>query len=202
MDNDSLRHGRPTVHLAFDEATAILVGDGLLTLAFEKVSSSVELTDDQKVRAIFLLASHAGNNGMILGQHFDLLYEKKIPDGTQLERISRLKTGMLLSAAFQLGALICQPQDQEKWAQIGHDLGLLFQIQDDVLEATTSIDNMGKSKSDEALEKATFVKILGLEQCQKKMESLKEKIIRERASIQLKHTTILDLIDTILTRQY
>ena len=202
MDDDSLRHGRPTLHLAFDEANAILVGDGFLTLAFEMVSTTSELTDKEKINAIHILSSHAGMNGMIFGQHLDLAFERQTPNESQLEEISHHKTGMLLSAAFQLGALIGQPKDQEKWAQIGRDLGLLFQIQDDVLEATTSSENMGKSKSDDVLEKATFVKVLGLEKCQKKMEWLKEKIMQERQSIQLKNTSINDLIDKILTRQY
>ena len=202
MDDDSLRHGRPTLHLAFDEANAILVGDGLLTLAFEIIAKTTCINDAQKVKVIQILSSHAGLSGMIYGQHLDLLFEKRTPNQEELQAISRHKTGMLLSAAFQLGALVGNPQNAAIWEEIGHDLGLLFQIQDDVLEATTSSDNMGKSKSDDLLEKATFVKILGLDASQQKIASLTTKIKKDIQRISLSSSTIIDLINTILTRQY
>lgn len=202
MDDDSLRHGRPTLHLAFDEANAILVGDGLLTLAVEIITKTACINDTQKVKALQILSSHAGLSGMIYGQHLDLLFEKRTPKYKQLESISRHKTGMLLSAAFQLGALVGNPKDAAIWEEIGHNLGLLFQIQDDVLEATTSSDNMGKSKSDDLLEKATFVKILGLEASQQKIAALTTKIKKDIQRISLSSSTIIDLINTILTRQY
>ena len=202
MDDDSLRHGRPTLHLAFDEANAILVGDGLLTLAFEIIAKTTCINDAQKVKVIQILSSHAGLSGMIYGQHLDLLFEKRTPNQEELQAISRHKTGMLLSAAFQLGALVGNPQDAAIWEEIGHDLGLLFQIQDDVLEATTSSDKMGKSKSDDLLEKATFVKILGLEASQQKIAALTTKIKKDIQRISLSSSTIIDLINTILTRQY
>ncbi len=202
MDDDSLRHGRPTLHLAFGEANAILVGDGLLTLAFEIITKTTCINDAQKVKAIQILSSHAGLSGMIYGQHLDLLFEKRTPNQQELQAISRHKTGMLLSAAFQLGALVGNPQDAAIWEEIGHDLGLLFQIQDDILEATTSSDNMGKSKSDDLLEKATFVKILGLEASQQKIAALTTKIKKDIQRISLSSSTIIDLINTILTRQY
>jgi geranylgeranyl diphosphate synthase type II len=202
MDNDTLRHGKPTVHVAFDEATAILVGDGLLTKAFECVTQSNTLSDSQKVQAIHRLSTHAGLVGMIYGQHLDLLFEKKQPTIKQLEHISFYKTGKLLSVAFQLGALIAHPASMSQWTKIGHDLGLLFQIQDDVLEATTSEDNMKKSKSDDHLEKATFVRIIGLEASRKKIASLKQTIIDDLTEIKMNDSPIRKLIDTILTRQY
>jgi geranylgeranyl diphosphate synthase type II len=202
MDDDSLRHGRPTLHLAFDEANAILVGDGLLTLAFEIIAKTTCINDAQKVKVIQILSSHAGLSGMIYGQHLDLLFEKRTPNQEELQAISRHKTGMLLSAAFQLGALVGNPQNAAIWEEIGHDLGLLFQIQDDVLEATTSSDKMGKSKSDDLLEKATFVKILGLDASQQKIASLTTKIKKDIQRISLSSSTIIDLINTILTRQY
>ena len=202
MDDDSLRHGRPTLHLAFGEANAILVGDGLLTFAFEIIAKTTCINDAQKVKVIQILSSHAGLSGMIYGQHLDLLFEKRTPNQQELQAISRHKTGMLLSAAFQLGALVGNPQNAAIWEEIGHDLGLLFQIQDDILEATTSSDNMGKSKSDDLLEKATFVKILGLEASQQKIASLTTKIKKDIQRISLSSSTIIDLINTILTRQY
>ena len=202
MDDDSLRHGRPTLHLAFGEANAILVGDGLLTFAFEIIAKTTCINDAQKVKVIQILSSHAGLSGMIYGQHLDLLFEKRTPNQQEIKAISHHKTGMLLSAAFQLGALVGNPQDAAIWEEIGHDLGLLFQIQDDVLEATTSSDNMGKSKSDDLLEKATFVKILGLEASQQKIAALTTKIKKDIQRISLSSATIMDLINTILTRQY
>jgi geranylgeranyl diphosphate synthase type II len=202
MDNDTLRHGKPMVYLVFDEATAILVGDGFLTKAFECVATSSALTDAQKVDAIQRLSTHAGLAGMIYGQHLDLTYEKKQPTLDELEQISYFKTGKLLSVAFQLGALVAQPNAIEQWTKVGHDLGLLFQIQDDVLEATTSEENMKKSKSDDQLEKATFVRILGLDASRKKIASLQEQILNELAHLKMENSAIRQLIDTILTRQY
>ena len=202
MDNDTLRHGKPTVHIAFDEATAILVGDGLLTKAFECVATSSSLTDAQKVDAMHRLSTHAGLAGMIYGQHLDLTFEKKQPTLHELEQISYYKTGKLLSVAFQLGALIAHPNAIAQWTNIGHDLGLLFQIQDDVLEATTSEENMKKSKSDEQLEKATFVRMLGLDESREKIMFLQQRILRDLQELKMSDSAIRQLIDTILTRQY
>jgi geranylgeranyl diphosphate synthase, type II len=202
MDNDTMRHGKPTVHIAYDEATAILVGDGFLTKAFGCVASSLALTDAQKVDAIHRLSTHAGLAGMIHGQHLDLKFEKKQPSLNELEQISYYKTGKLLSVAFQLGALIAQPNAMAQWTTIGHDLGLLFQIQDDVLEATTSEENMKKSKSDDHLEKATFVRILGLDESRKKIMSLQHRILHDLRDLKMSNSAIRQLIDTILTRQY
>ena len=139
---------------------------------------------------------------MIYGQHLDLTFEKKPPTLHEREQISYYKTGKLLSVAFQLGALIAHPNAIAQWTNIGHDLGLLFQIQDDVLEATTSEENMKKSKSDEQLEKATFVRMLGLDESREKIMFLQQRILRDLQELKMSDSAIRQLIDTILTRQY
>lgn len=202
MDDDVLRHGQPTLHVAYDEATAILVGDGLLTKAFEIVATTKAIDAKTKLDVIEWLSTHAGMDGMIYGQQLDLFFEKKQPTLEELEAISHYKTGKLLSVAFQLGARIASPTTVNDWARIGHQLGLLFQIQDDVLEATTSVENMQKSKSDDVLEKSTFVRILGLEESRNKMLQIEKNIRQALKELKVEASPIQQLIDTILTRQY
>ncbi len=202
MDNDSLRHGVPTVHIAFDEATAILVGDALLTDAFAMVSVNHNLTDAQKVDIVRLLSLKSGYHGMVYGQHLDLIHEGKAASAETLEMISHYKTGQLIEVACLIGSLIAQPKDQKTWSKIGLKLGLLFQIQDDVLEATTSVDNMKKSKSDEQLQKATFVSQLGIEEAQKMIRRLSEEITQLLNGLSFKNQAVVELIQKIINRQY
>jgi geranylgeranyl pyrophosphate synthase len=202
MDNDSLRHGVPTVHIAFDEATAILVGDALLTDAFAMVSVNHNLTDAQKVDIIRLLSLKAGYHGMVYGQHLDLIHEGKAASAETLEMISHYKTGQLIEVACLIGSLIAQPKDQKPWSKIGLKLGLLFQIQDDVLEVTVSEEQLKKSKSDLLLEKATFVSQLGLPQAKAMIEKLYQQVKTTLADVRLKSNGIIELINRIYDRRY
>jgi geranylgeranyl diphosphate synthase type II len=202
MDNDTLRHGVPTVHIAFDEATAILVGDALLTDAFGIVTVNHHLSDAQKVDIIRLLSLKSGYHGMVYGQHLDLIHEGKSTSAETLELISHYKTGQLIEVACLIGSSIAQPKDQKTWSKIGLKLGLLFQIQDDVLEATTSVDNMKKSKSDEQLQKATFVSQLGVEEAQKMILRLSEEITHLLDGLSFKNQGVVALIQKIIHRQY
>lgn len=202
MDDDDFRHGQPTIHKAFDEATAILVGDGLLTQAFEVLANASHVEDTLKVKLTQLLANSAGHHGMIYGQHLDLFYEHQQVDQTILQKISHFKTGKLIALACQMGAIIAQPSDQLVWEKIGYDLGLLFQIQDDVLEATTSVENMGKSKSDDRNEKATFVSMVGLEKSKQLIEALQFNIESQLKNLAFKNDSAVELIRRILSRQY
>jgi geranylgeranyl diphosphate synthase type II len=202
MDDDTLRHGVPTIHKQFDEGTAILLGDGLLTNAFERVTTSKILTDQQKVKVVEILATRAGLQGMVYGQHLDLEAEGKQVDVNHLTLISNHKTGKLLEAAFRIGALIASPKDESVWGKIGLWLGLMFQIQDDVLEVTVSEAQLQKSKSDVVLKKATFVSQLGLKASQAKIQELYAMVKKELERISLKNTRIIDLINKIYDRRY
>jgi geranylgeranyl diphosphate synthase type II len=202
MDDDTMRHGVPTIHKQFDEGTAILLGDGLLTNAFERVTATKVLTDAQKVKVIELLSTRAGMQGMVYGQHLDLEAEGKQVNADHLTLISNHKTGKLLEAAFRIGALIASPKDEATWGKIGLWLGLMFQIQDDVLEVTVSEAQLKKSKSDVALNKATFVSQLGLKTSQTKIKDLYQMVKKELESLSLKKPLIVELINKIYDRRY
>ncbi len=202
MDDDVLRHGVPTIHKKFDEATAILLGDGLLTNAFERVTDSKEIQDHTKVKIIQLLATRAGLNGMVYGQLLDIEAEGKKANVEHLTLISRHKTGKLLEASFRMGAIIASPKDEDRWGQIGLNLGLMFQIQDDVLEITATEDELQKSKSDVALNKATFVSQLGLSKAKDMIQSLYQQVQKDLKELKLKKPTIIELINKIYDRRY
>jgi farnesyl diphosphate synthase len=166
MDNSDLRRGRPTCHKEFDEATAILAGDGLLTLAFE-VLAHPDTHGDPAVRCelITALAAAAGGNGMVGGQMIDLLAEH-LPDLDigAITRLQRLKTGALIAFSCEAGAILGKAPTELRLALRGyaHDLGLAFQIADDLLDVEGSPGETGKPVGqDAAAGKATFVSILG-----------------------------------------
>lgn len=176
MDNDDLRRGRLTCHKQFDEATAILAGDGLLTYAFDVASSS---TADPSivVKCIQVLAQCAGSNGMVLGQDLDM-NESNTSDWNYVRKVHNYKTGCLLSAPLIMGALLAGKNDEtvRQWHEIGISLGLAFQIQDDILDVELSSEEFGKSNSDEKNDKKTSVSLLGLEQSKELMISEYEKV--------------------------
>lgn len=164
MDNDDMRRGRPTCHIAFDEATAVLAGDALLTEAF-RVALQSSCDSSVLVQIISLLSEYAGVDGMILGQTLDIAGEKRT-DLTQQElgQIHRFKTGRLLTLPLLCGALLCNhAEDVELFKQIGEKIGLSFQIQDDVMDVTLSQTQLGKSTSDEQNNKFTYVTLLGID---------------------------------------
>ena len=166
MDNDDLRRGLPTCHKAFDEATAILAGDGLLTLAFEVVACHQKPVDviGECVR---ILADAAGPRGMVGGQMADLAAEGRTDANlAELEAIHRRKTGALLCAALKLGATIAQATDDQKGAleRYGWSVGLAFQVVDDLLDATGDEAKMGKRVGkDCGLGKWTYPSLIGVE---------------------------------------
>ena len=176
MDNDDSRRGRLTCHKQFDEATAILAGDGLLTYAFDVASSS---TADPSivVKCIQVLAQCAGSNGMVLGQDLDM-NESNTSDWDYVRKVHKYKPGCLLSAPLMRGALLAGKNDEtvRQWHEIGISLGLAFQIQDDILDVELSSEEFGKSNSDEKNDKKTSVSLLGLEQSKELMISEYEKV--------------------------
>ena len=176
MDDDDLRRGKPTVHKQFDEATAILAGDALLTLAFE-VLTHPETHANAGVRCdlVAALAKAAGAHGMVGGQMIDLQAENETFDIDQITQLQRLKTGELIAYACEGGAILGQASNDAREALRGyaHDLGLAFQIADDLLDVEGSVEEVGKAvNKDEDAGKATFVSILGVERARSQANRL------------------------------
>ncbi|OLL40145.1 polyprenyl synthetase family protein [Bartonella henselae] len=176
MDNDTLRRGQPTVHIAFDEATAILAGNALLTFAFEIIAHKTsELSFETRIRLITALAQASGLGGMIGGQMLDLEAEKKPQESKDITTLQHMKTATLISFACQAGAIIGNASQEltEKLAAFGTYLGLAFQLTDDLLDVTASTKVLGKTaRKDETAHKATFIRLYGIEETQKKRDEL------------------------------
>jgi farnesyl diphosphate synthase len=193
MDNSDLRRGRPTVHRQFDDATAILAGDALLTLAFEVLADPATHEDPNiRCQLVAALAAAAGPNGMVGGQMLDLLAENRTLDAAGIARLQRLKTGELISFACEAGAILgrASPSQRHSLKAYAHDVGLAFQIADDILDATGNEDDTGKPVGlDAAAGKSTFVSILGLDQARERAAMLARQasehleIFDERADI-------------------
>ncbi|MBV6495632.1 MAG: geranyl transferase [Acidobacteria bacterium] len=167
MDDDDLRRGKPTCHIKFDEATAILAGDALLALAFKAIADDDGLGTDIRLKLIAELAEATGTpRGMVAGQQLDILSEDKEIDAEELERIHIHKTGALIkfsarSAALAAGASV---SDLAAITEYASKLGLLFQITDDLLDVTQSTDVLGKTAGkDEESRKSTYVSLYGIE---------------------------------------
>jgi len=167
MDDDDLRRGRPTCHVRFGEATAILAGDALQTLAFQTIAEDENLEPHVRVRILSEVARASGTpSGMVAGQSLDLEAESRDVTGSELERIHRLKTGALITASAHSGALIAGAKERELEAvtRYGVALGLLFQITDDLLDVTATAEDLGKTPGKDARSrKATYPALYGLE---------------------------------------
>ena len=166
MDNDDLRRGKPTVHRAFDEATAILVGDGLQAFAFECVSETDGLSDTQKIKLVKLLSKSVGFDGMVGGQAMDIAAEGKSLDVSALKEVHLRKTGALIEASVLAGA-ICGEANAEQIEALGRfsrNIGLAFQVMDDVLDVTASSETLGKTAGkDITADKSTYVACMGVD---------------------------------------
>ncbi|UHS62522.1 polyprenyl synthetase family protein [Agrobacterium vaccinii] len=165
MDDDDLRRGQPTVHKKFDEATAILAGDSLLTLAFDIIAApETELSDDRKAALVLALARAAGIGGMAGGQALDLAAEKHAPDEPGIVTLQSMKTGALIRFACEAGAIIAgsTPSERQRLRQFGEKIGLAFQLADDLLDLTSNAVAMGKATGkDAARGKGTLVALRG-----------------------------------------
>ena len=162
MDNDEMRRGQASNHIKFNEATAILTGDALQALAYENIVASPEITDSQKIESIKALADACGHEGMILGQQYDLDAEKN--EYNDIKKIHELKTGKLIRVAMTMPHLGNEKQKNQLKVldEVGRDLGLAFQIIDDVLEVSSDSTTLGKSnQSDLVNEKLTYVSAFG-----------------------------------------
>jgi farnesyl diphosphate synthase len=178
MDDDALRRGKPTVHIAYDEATALLVGDALQAQAFEVLAASPTMPPARLVPMLKLLAQAAGSAGMCGGQAIDLDSVGLSLTLAQLERMHQLKTGALLRAAVLLGAMCgkeLSEQEQTALDTYANAIGLAFQVVDDVLDATADSATLGKTAGkDAAANKPTYVSILGLEPSRALAQQLRE----------------------------
>jgi geranylgeranyl pyrophosphate synthase len=167
LDDDDLRRGRATTHRAFDEATAVLVGDALQSLAFQSIADAEELDEAVRLRMTRRLAHAVGAGGMVGGQALDLAQEERAVDAEALKRTHRLKTGALLRASVELGALAgnADPDSREALGAYGDHIGLAFQITDDILDVEGDTEALGKTAgADIAHNKATYPALLGLDE--------------------------------------
>jgi len=176
MDDDALRRGRPTTHIAFDEMTAVLAGDGLLTLAFETLAGR-ETHPSGEVRSALVqrLAEAAGSNGMIGGQMIDMQAAQNAFGADEIVLLQRLKTGQLFEFSCEAGAILgeAKQEDRDRLRSYARDMGLVFQITDDLLDVTSTAEKTGKAVGkDKEQGKATLVAILGIDGARSEAEKL------------------------------
>ena len=196
MDDDALRRGQPTTHIAFDEATAILAGDALQALAFSILGQDDSRTDAHRVKQLRLLGDAVGFQGMALGQAIDLESEGKAVSLDALKAMHAKKTGALITASLLMGAACGEPSDSD-WdalTQAGEAIGLAFQIQDDILDETISTETLGKTQGrDQMLGKLTFPSLMGIEASRQEASALVEIALNALARID-KDTTMLETL--------
>lgn len=205
MDDDDYRRGQLTNHKKFDEATAILAGDALLTYSFQLVATDPLLTDREKVYLIEHLAKASGAEGMVAGQILDMEGEKKQLSLAELEEVHRLKTGKLISFAVDAGAYLAgaTAEQLQHLQDFAHYLGLIFQVQDDILDITGDAAKLGKPVgSDLANEKSTYPSLLGIEGAKQQMRLYEEKAKAALANAQVKTTHLADLLTFFQQRDH
>lgn len=200
MDNDDLRRGKPTCHKQFDEATAILAGDALLNESMN-VILRMNLDDSLKVKVLGYLYHASGLCGMIYGQQQDMYFETHTASLEELQAIHHDKTGALISVPMKIAGLIAKQEDADALEGIGFKLGLAFQIQDDILDVTSTTETLGKRVgSDITNHKSTYVSLLGLEESQKRVEELFEECLVDVYGLQLNHGLMIELFQIIMKR--
>lgn len=181
MDNALLRRGIPTLHKTYDEVIAILVGDALNTYAFE-VLSNAPLSDKMIVKLVRELSVNGGLRGMVLGQAIDCYFEHQRLEPEQVKILHIHKTGMLIAASLKMGAIIAGREDiAGTLYEFGIDLGLLFQIQDDILDVTMSAEEAGKTTQADGA-KNSFVTLLGYEAAMREADDLADKLLKQMKS--------------------
>jgi len=201
MDNSPLRRGKETLHVTYDEVTAILVGDALNTEAFYTLSKA-PLRDDIKIRLIELLSRDGGTRGMVLGQAIDCYFENTPLAIEEIKILHTNKTAKLIAVSLQMGAVIVNlnKKSQENLYNFGLDLGLLFQIQDDIIDETQTEEEAGKKTGNDG-DKNSFVNLLGLENSIKEADTLAKDLQRQFESFDKKLQTALQpLITKYLNR--
>lgn len=208
LDNDLFRRGKRTTHAVYGEAMGILSGDGLLNLAYETALQAFSLTPSHDygkvVSALQVLAEKTGVYGMLGGQSADVEAAGKIPRYDQLDFIYELKTGALIEAAMMSGALLAgaKPEEVSLVERTAADIGLAFQIQDDILDITGSLQNLGKPvKSDSKNQKTTYVTIRSLEQAQADVKDISERAIANLKKLPMRHEFLEALLLSLIDRE-
>ena len=209
MDNSLLRRGKKTCHIKYDEATAILLGDGLQSLAFEIITNNELTLDDRtKVNICNKLAQAIGFKGMVAGQMMDLIsegrYDKFIPDKKFIIQTQRLKTGALIDFSLQAGGIIggAKKSELEILSGFGKRIGLAFQIVDDMLDATSNEEDLGKTADlDSKQGKVNFVTLLGLEKSRKKVEDLIIQAKSELEKFSVNTENLMKIAEFVETRK-
>ncbi len=206
MDDDDLRRGRPTLHRQFDEATAILAGDALQALAFHVLANDpdIDVSPEQRIQMIDTLAQASGSIGMAGGQAIDLASVGLALDLQQLENMHMHKTGALIRASVQLGALCSEGVDSDRYAQVSRYadcIGLAFQVQDDILDIESDTETLGKPQgSDQARNKPTYPNLLGLDGARETAKRLHDEAVQCLESFGESADTLRTIADYIVQR--
>ena len=203
MDDDELRRGRPTCHVAFDEATAILAGDALLTQAFEVLASLPDVSTERRAAVAAEIGRAVGSRGMIAGQVLDLEAEGKVPGPEMLERIHLLKTAALIRASVASGGILAgaSPEEADALRTFGESIGLAFQIVDDLLDVQGETAVLGKTAGKDArAEKATFPAVFGLEESRRLAEAAAGRAREGLALLGDRGAMLAGLADFVLAR--
>jgi len=206
MDDDELRHGLPSGHIKFGEATAILAGDALQALAFETLATAPAARNDVRLSAVRVLAQASGWQGMVGGQSYDLTSENKSLSLSQLQSLHAAKTGALIKASVQIGALFGNPKlDAETYVlltEFATRIGLAFQVVDDVLDVTQTTEVLGKpAGSDQKAKKSTYPALLGVNQARSHANELLAEAEAMLTRADLKHDLLLTLARGIVNRE-
>ena len=205
MDNDEYRRGKKTTHAVYGEAMGILAGDALLNLAFETAAGAFDIEISARTaKALQILSKKAGIYGMIGGQVVDVESEGQPLSREKLDFIYRLKTSALIEAAMMVGAVLAGASDDEVAAieHVANDVGLAFQIQDDILDVTSTLEVLGKPiHSDDKNHKTTYVSLEGLDKAKKDVEEISERALSTLASLNHKNAFLEELIRMLITRE-
>lgn len=204
MDNDTLRRGKPTCHIAFDEATAILAGDALQTFAFETLSQPDGHTE-KRLKMLRCLAQASGAAGMAGGQWLDIDATDKTLTLAQLQQMHQLKTGKLISAAIMLGVLAGEtdPSSIQALQRYAEVIGLGFQIRDDILDATAPTQQLGKTANkDQQQHKSTFVTLLGLANAKQRAKETLTEALAALNTLTPMPRTLMDLAHYVIARKH
>jgi farnesyl diphosphate synthase len=205
MDDDDLRRGRPTTHKAFDEATAVLAGDGLLTIAFEILADpETHPSAEVRCRLVARLAEAAGANGMIGGQMIDMVAATRTFGAEEVMLLQRLKTGQLFEFSCEAGAILAEAgqEHQARMRRYAHDMGLVFQITDDLLDVTSTAEKTGKAVGkDQEHGKATLVSIYGIAGARAEAEKIAARAVAVLEPYGQRADALRALMPFLLTRE-
>tara|TARA_B100000768_G_scaffold128914_1_gene119546 strand:+ start:3656 stop:4534 length:879 start_codon:yes stop_codon:yes gene_type:complete len=207
MDDDNFRRNQPSNHIKYGEANAVLAGDALQALAYEIICDDEDMTPEEKVYAIKILSQSCGKNGMVFGQHLDIENEENLENLTKemLNEIHNLKTGKLIECSVMMGQI---GTDQDEYTintlkDFSKNIGLAFQITDDILDVTETQENLGKNiNSDIKNNKATYINIIGLENAKKEAENLTHSALAKIRTSKVENIeTLIELAQYLIKRK-